>query len=75
MSKTTAKLTILGATFSILAALMSVPLVALANNWAGSERRGYGVSSFEFLFPYSVRTPLGTGESQINFTMNYDLDY
>jgi len=36
---------------------------------------GNGVSSFEFLFPYSVRTPLGTGESQINFTMNYDLDY
>ena len=148
MSQNTAKITILGATFSILAALMSVPLVALANNWAGPERRGScfipraefsfeckfgpyntvsgakqiggfyvnadqtagytgpmpilyrvnggnwqetvlimgrsgsnyidfgnGVSSFEFLFPRSVRTPLGTGESQINFTMNYDLDY
>ena len=148
MSKNTAKYTILGATFSILAILMSVPIVALANNWAGPERRGScfipraelsfeckfgpyntvsgakqiggfyvnaeqtagysgpmpfryrvnggnwqetvlimgrsgsnyidfsnGVSSFEFLFPRSVRTPLGTGESQINFTMNYDLDY
>ena len=148
MPQNTAKITILGATFSMLAALMSFPLVALANNWAGPERRGScfipraersfeckfgpyntvagakqiggfyvnaeqtasytgpmplryrvnggdwreavlmmgrtggnyidfgnGVSSFEFLFPYSVRTPLGTGESQINFTMNYDLDY
>ncbi len=149
MSKNTAKLTVLGATFSILATLMSFPLVALANNWAGSERTGYcsipraefsfeckfgpytppqdqsnkqivgfyvnpeqtagytgpmpfryrvnggnwqetvlimgrtgsnyiglgnGVSSFEFLFPRSVRTPLGTGESTIKFTMNYDLN-
>ncbi len=148
MSQQTAKITILGATFSILAALMSFPLVALANNWAGPETRwscfipraeysfeckfgpfntvsgakqiggfyvnaeqtagytgpmpfryrvnggnwqetvlimgrsgsnyidfGNGVSSFEFLFPRSVRTPLGTGESTIKFTMNYDLDY
>ncbi|WP_293153427.1 MULTISPECIES: hypothetical protein [unclassified Microcoleus] len=144
MSKSTTKITVLGATFSILATLVSFPLVALANNWAGPERRGScfipraefsfeckfgpynsdkqiggfyvnpeqtagytgpmpfryrvnggnwqetvlimgrtgsnyidfgnGVSSFEFLFPRSVRTPLGTGESTINFTMNYDLD-
>jgi len=40
MPQNTAKITILGATFSMLAALMSFPLVALANNWASPERRG-----------------------------------